>query len=952
MRKKFRSHILSCVAIVAIAPVQAHAQTAEATGAASAAQRPDTEIVVTGTRIKQDGYDAPVPVNVLGAAEINAQRPANLADLVYTMPAVGPVSANAKSNSGNLSRGDAGINTINLRGLGSSRTLVLLNGRRVPPSSFFGDIDINTIPQELVQRVEVVTGGASAQYGSDAVGGVVNFILDEKFKGLKLGADTSVTTYGDAHNYRITGTAGLEFLDGRLRVLLNGSYFHQDGVGSIRRPWNNSGYQIINNPAYVDGNGEPQYFVGSGIGPANMTSGGLINSGLLRGTYFLGDGVTRQLNYGITNAVSTPWMIGGDWQITNERGVGTTSLIAREDRTGAFGRVAYDITPDVTLYGEFSWNRYHGKINGATDLLLYDVQADNGFLLTQYPQVAAAMQANGLSSIAVGKYSDFLYGTDNSRDVYRYLAGATGNLSLFSRPWSWDLYFQRGIAKTHEEAFGILNTSRFALARDAVLSNGQIVCRSTLTDPTNGCVPIDMLGTGGTSAASLDYVFGPEQPWREQTFKQDVISASASGELFDLPGGPVAVALGGEWRKDRANGKVGEATRAASPFRYANYKVNRGEITVKEAFVEASLPLFRGLDINAAGRLTDYSTSGSVKTWKVGATYAPIPDVKLRGAYSHDIRAPSMTELFLNNAQIRIGVLFPAESDTPGLFQLPIVRGGNPDLKPERANTLTAGIVVNPTFLPGFSASVDFWDIKIKDVISSVSYQTSIDFCYGGFPEYCNNIFFANGQPDHITEQPVNFARQHARGLDFEASYRTPLSAISSSLPGNFSIHASATHYVKNVVDNLVFPVDYAGVIGDNQTTSAAASPKWIYRVTAFYDADPFLLNLVARGFSGGVYSNTYIECTSSCPTSTVQNRTINDNNIKGAMYFDGSIGMKLRPGGHEATLSFIVQNIFNKDPVLVGYNRSGAYLAYPQTVRALYDDLGRVFRVSLTSKF
>ena len=277
---------------------------------------------------------------------------------------------------------------------------------------------------------------------------------------------------------------------------------------------------------------------------------------------------------------------------------------------------------------------------------------------------------------------------------------------------------------------------------------------------------------------------------------------------------------------------------------------------------------------------------------------------------------------------------------------------GNPNLKAEKANTLTAGVVVTPSFLPGFSASFDYYDIKLKDAIGTVGGQSTVDFCYAGYTQFCDNLIFSGNQLSAILSQPVNFASQHAKGFDIEASYRTPLSAISSSLPGNFRIHAAATHTIENVVDNLVFPVDYAGVIADGAYGGDAASPSWTYRVSAFYDIDPVTINLVAHGFSSGVYSNEWIECTSNCPTSTVNNRTINNNHIDGALYFDSSISVKIRPAGNETTLSFIVNNMFNKDPVLVGIDVTGDAVSYPQTARPLYDTIGRVFRVALTTKF
>ena len=952
MSGQFRRQLLNCAAVLAIVPVQAHAQTADQADTTSAAQASTSDIVVTGSRIVRDGYSAPTPVNVLGAADILAQRPSNIANLVNTLPSVAGGTLTSANSSANVSSATAGLASVNLRGLGVGRTLVLIDGRRTPASTFSGVVDLNTIPQELVQRVEVVTGGASAQYGSDAVGGVVNFILDDKFKGLKLGADTGITTYGDGHNYRFTGTAGLSLMDDRLHILVSGEYFHQDGIDEVPRSWNNRGHALYLNPAYTATNGAPEYLVGSGVG-ATTTEGGLINSGPLRGTYFAGDGVTGQFNYGTTNSTSAPWIVGGDWRRSMEGLAGTMGLQPTEERIGVFNHIAFDVTPDVQLYGQFSWNRYEGQGFAGMYGDVMTIAGDNAYLLTQYPQVAAAMQANGLNSIDINlnRAGRPVWGTDNSRQLFRYLAGVKGKFSLFGRPWSWDAYYQKGVAKTHEQTTNNANVARLDLATDAVLSNGQIVCRSTLTDPANGCIPMDRLGTtGGPSAAALAYIFGPEQPWRRQTIKQDLVAASMSGQLFDLPGGPAAIALGVEWRKDQDHSRVGATT--SSGWELANYKPNNGEITVKEGFLEVALPLFTGFNLDAAGRYTDYSTSGSVQTWKVGSTYSPIDDIRFRAAYSHDIRAPNMQELFLVGGFLHTGVVLPANSPSPGPNNdVARITSGNSSLKPEKANTLTAGVVVTPRFLPGFSASFDYYDIKLKGAIGAVSAQQTVDFCYSGLSEFCNNLIFSGNILTTVLQQPVNFASQHTRGFDIEASYSTPLSAISANLPGNFRIHAAATHFIKNVVDNRVFPVNYAGVIEDGANANPS-SPSWQYRVSTFYEINPVTINLVARGFNDGVYSNNYIECTSSCPTSTSRNRTISNNRIKGSLYFDGSVSVKIPTRGNETQLSLIVNNMFNREPTLIGIDVGAGGLPYPMTARPLYDTLGRVFRLSVTTKF
>lgn len=287
------------------------------------------------------------------------------------------------------------------------------------------------------------------------------------------------------------------------------------------------------------------------------------------------------------------------------------------------------------------------------------------------------------------------------------------------------------------------------------------------------------------------------------------------------------------------------------------------------------------------------------------------------------------------------------------MAQIISVTSPNRNLKPETANTLTAGVVATPTILPGFAASFDYWDIKLKGSIGSVGTQETVEFCYVGYSQFCPNIVFSGPVPVNILRQPVNFASQHTKGFDIEASYRTQLAAISANLPGTQTIHATATHAIKSVVDNLVFPVDYAGVVGDGVWLgSAAAMPRWGYRVSTSFDVDPFSVNVVARGVSSGVYSNEWFECTSTCPTSTILSRTVNQNDVPGATYFDIATSVKMRSFGGETELSFVVHNVFNKNPALVGIDPYSSGVPNPQTVSPLYDPLGRVFRVAITSKF
>jgi iron complex outermembrane receptor protein len=899
---------------------------------------------------------------VLSSADIKAQAPANLSTFVNQLPSVTQGSTSANS-SGSLSNGIAGINSVNLRGLGPSRTLVLIDGQRSVASAMNGVVDVNTVPQDLVERVEVVTGGASAQYGSDAVGGVVNFILNKKFKGFKISLDEGISTYGDGHNFNIKASAGFSALDNRLHVLLNTEYFQQAQVKTIDRSWNDTGYFKIVNPAYVAGNGQPFWIVGSGFGPSTYTKGGLVTASTnaaLKGTYFLGAGQTAKLNYGTLSAASSPWMVGGDWATTLDGHKSTNSLLPAESRASAFGRVGFDLTPDIEIYGQFGWNRYIGQsYYQQTPSTGVTIRGDNAYLRSLYPAIASQVGAAGSITIGTSNFGFPVPGSHNQRDVYRAVVGTSGRFALLGRDWKFDAYFQHGETKAKEGLINTWNTARMALAQDAVfapagnamgIAAGSLVCRSSLT-VANGCVPINRLGTTGPSVEALSYIYGA-QPLREQTIKQDVASVAFNGDLFSLPGGMAALAFGGEWRRESISGSVD--SQFNSGWLYGNYLVNTGSYTVKEGFVEVDLPVVKGVNVNAAARATDYSTSGSVVTWKAGATWQALPMLKFRGTYSRDIRAPNLQELFVAGTARTNTVILPANSPLgAGSFGFLESTIGNTALTPEKATTWSVGSVFTPTFLPGFTASFDYYDITIKDAIGSITAQNTVDFCYSGSTANCANIIYSGGALNKIVIQPFNFASQHEKGFDIEASYRTPLSRIAAALPGTLTLRGTTTRYIANVVDNKIFPIDYAGVNGGSLAGGFSA-PNWSYRISAFYEVGPANFNLVYRGFSDGVYGNDYVECTSACPVSTNRYRTINDNKIRGTGYVDASVTWKIKTEmAKDVSFTFVVNNLLNTAPVLVGNGPDGNNTpAYPQTNRSIYDVIGRSFRVSAKLAF
>ena len=531
--------------------------------------------------------------------------------------------------------------------------------------------------------------------------------------------------------------------------------------------------------------------------------------------------------------------------------------------------------------------------------------------------------------------------------MFRYVVGADGDVETGGISWKYNAYYQLGIAKTHELLTNTWSTSRLALATDAVVANGQIVCRSSIANPSNGCVPLNRIGIGPVNADALNYIFNDgRQPSRRQRIQQDVAAFSVqTNDLFENWTGPVSFAFGGEYRKESVDGSISPDAPNNTGFLYGNYRVTTGDFSVKEGFIETIFPVFDGLDLNGALRVTDYSTSGTVTTWKLGGTWQVIDDIKFRVTRSRDIRAPNLNDLFApGTARTNtVNVPLPGGGQRSDTFLEQTT--GNVSLKPEVARTWGAGVVLTPTFLPGFAASADYFDIELVDAIANITAQTTANLCFEqNVASQCAQIAFAAPNDiSQITLVPFNFASIKTRGIDFEASYRAPVAS------GNLTLRAVVSHYITNTTNNGInAPVDLAG----QNAGGGDATPSWNYRLSANYDAESWAVNFVGRGFSGGVYNNNFIECQTTCPASTADFRTINTNQIAGQWYLDMSLTKRLEIGGANAEVFLYIRNLFNTDPVLVGNGPTGDNTpAYPQTNRNLYDVLGRVFRIGARIK-
>ncbi len=904
------------------------AQAASPAAATAGVAEPSAgEIVVTGSRIARSGFTAPTPTTVLGIEDIQKAAPANIADFVNQLPQLSG-SSTTRTGNGNTSAGTNGLNTLNLRSLGSNRTLVLLDGRRVVASAVNSAVDINNLPSTLIERVDVVTGGASAAYGSDAVTGVVNFVLQRNFTGIKGSVLGGITDRGDDEVANASLAFGSNFAGERGHIMLSVEGGYQEGIGTLDRndrKWFTQ-TNLLTNPAYTPTNGQPQRIIAANSNTSRIAQGGVILNSALAFTQFGQGGVPLRFVRG--TPVANPFMVGGNqWTEGN-----LAALDSKLKRWAAFGRARYDLTDDIEFTAEGSYGysftsnlaayqRYDGNLT---------VSAANPFIDANVRARAAAL---GINTFQYG-YSTFDLGrpeNEATRKTYRGVAALKGKVF---ETFTWNAYYQYGQTDTASRLNNTTNTARFAQAIDAVRDgSGRIVCRSTLTNASDGCVPLNIFGYGVADPAAVRYVKGVAT--QSLSLKQDVAAASVTGDLFDLWAGAVSVATGVEYRKERVSGK-GDALSLVNGWYTGNFKGTNGSYDVKEVFGEVivplaeNLPLLRSLEFNGAARYTDYSTSGGVTTWKTGLTWRPFDDLRVRGVLSRDIRAPNLSELFLAGQTQAQDVNDPLNNLV--LVRMQRLTIGNTALKPERADTRSVGVVYSPSFLRQFTASVDYYDIDLQDAITTLANQDIVDRCVRGETFLCQFVVRnAAGTITQLIAQPINLAQLKTRGVDLEASFRQPLADIVSGIGGTVTVRALASHIARRTTIN-------GGVRTEAAGQNTADAPRWRWLGTVSYDDAVVSGILTMRGISAGVYDNLW--------TSGVQ---IDNNRIAGATYFDlAGVYRFQHSGTRQLEAFFKIENLFDKDPPVV----AGAGISALQTNPILYDVIGRNYRVGVRFRY
>jgi iron complex outermembrane recepter protein len=993
----------------------------------------DGTIVVTGSLIANPNLERSTPVNVTTSEEVELRQTNVAEQLLREIPGVVPNVGSAVNN------GNAGASFVDLRGLGPNRNIVLLDGNRIAPTNLIGLVDLNNIPLALIERTEVLTGGASTTYGADAVSGVVNFITKRDFSGLEVAASEQITERGDGNVFRIDATIGASFDDGRGNAVFSIGYQEADPVYQGARAFSRESVSSFSGNAEGSGTSIPSRF--SGTRP--LTAAGVPNTNPATA-----NGGTRQINPVTGAAVGTFALFN-----FNPFNLFQTPF----ERFNMFGQANYDVADGVEVYsrGLFSKNTVQtavapsGVFGSPVTINLNNpflpstlrsqfcalnvapVDPDTGSQLTYQPlydpaTCAAAANANGSTdpnyrtvTVNLSRRTTEL-GPRIDRftsSVFDYRLGIRGNITDKIR---WDLSGGYGESERTQTRINYVLTSRANQSLQAVRNaNGEIVC----VNPANGCVPVDWFGAEGTLNPAAKPFLSADSTIINRTSLAQVrgIVSGDLGAALPWAENSINFAVGGEYRQQRASQSPDSLARQAGELGGAGgaQLVVDGGFDVYEAFGELVAPLvedkpfFHSLTLEAGLRYSHYTIDApsnpkfNTTTWKVQGSWEPVPDLKVRGGFSRAVRAPNINELFaplntgltnlatdpcagaapLNNANLRAICLAqgaPAASlgsiENPTAAQANVTGGGNLALKPEESNSYTIGAVVQPDILPGFSASIDYYNIKITDAITTPTPDDLITACFGATPTAppanaaspaCMAIRrnpLTGGLDGSPANTPGLFAplsnlgRLETDGIDLTLNYNTDLgfAKLALSFAGNWTrsqtFRASSTSLNRECV----------GYYSVNCGLSGSLQPEfsWTQRTTFTFDnVDVSLLwrHISAMQFepaqfesdlAGAIAAGTNAATGCPDPLGADPNGCIANpefRHIEAADYFD----LATRIGvGDNLTLTLTVANLFDKKPPFLGNTIGSTAFNSGNTYPSTYDALGRSFRVGARLRF
>jgi len=966
------------------------------------------DIIVTGSRIAQRGFAASAPVTVLDSQDIQKLGLVNAGDVVAELPQNVAYQTPANVGAGNF---NIGVSLGNLRGLNpffGTRTLTLVNTRRFVPTTDTGAVDLNVIPSMLIQRVETVTGGASAAYGSDAIAGVINIILDTKLEGFRGQIDHGLTSHGDGADSHVSVAYGTGFGNDRGHIVIGGEYEKADAIGGCAqvRSWCATNYGMYNNPNFaatpagalfpgspaVPANGDPNFVIGPNARTINSTTG-FFPFAPIGPTVFDASGTTL-----VPFAVGNYYNLNG-FPATQQGGADPTQDLYRNvtlrplvKHGSAFGHAEYDLTDSIQAYVEGSYaGRRAVNVQANSGAYFNTIYADNPYL----PAGTAALLGlpaydplipGGPNFISDGQI--FPAATNKTKsDTYRGVAGLSGKLG---GNWSWDAYYTYGRNVTHQQLLNSQVNNFFAYAIDAVSNTdpalgpiGTPVCRQALLGNPDaaGCVPLDLFGSSNANPAAVAYAYRTLH--QDEVYQQQVASGSIHGDLWQGWGaGPIGVAAGIEYRREDIDVTHNQAAQPYYPQFARGYGADyHAASEVTEGFAEVNVPilkdvpLVKSLSVDGAVRQThdkaidqvsNTSRSMNFTTWKASGIWEINDWVRLRATRSRDARAPSFYEQYA--VSVTSGAFGQVTNPTVGnAIQIGTLEigGAGPNLKPEKADTWTAGLVLTGHgALSRFQASVDWYQVNLHGAISTLgSAQGVVNACYL-YGSYCNLITpgagatqvgdlqtpgsgYTNLNGGTIRVPYLNLGKYITRGLDMEADYNLPIRTA------NLNFRVIASYLYDLIIDTGTGgPVyNYAGYVGPTTFNYYNPSPKWQGNAFITYSQGGLSGTVQARYVGSGKYlllnPNTGLPfvAPSDPGYSPSSPNSINENHVKSAIYINLSASYRL-PVGNDAhrwvELFGLVDNVFNKKPrIAPGGN------GYP-TNPVFFDTYGTAFKVGV----
>lgn len=966
----------SAVAAIAIAsvPQTAFAQKSSSpadsvspSANASIGSKPaSSEIVITGSRIVRSGVTTPTPTVILGSQDIQKAGAVSPGDLLRQLPALGP---GVSAESAGVTFNAAGLDLIDLRNLGTNRTLTLVNGRRQVASNVnTTSVDTNTIPTQLIERVEVITGGASAVYGADAVSGVVNFILKRNYEGFQVDAQTGISSRGDAKRYQASALAGTNFADGRGNVVFYAGYSQEGGIAYDARPGAISGANWIANPASKNNHdGIPDYIIVNNV----RQIGGQQTSAFILGGKAYGfnpDGSVRNFALGPSGLIG-----GGQFTDGGEAELGydpecpqaKCQLRVPVKRYLISGSAHYEAADWADLFfdGRFADTKTSARFGSVFEIppVTNSISINNPYVS---PSLRALMQANNATSIGILRSDQELglRGQDADRRLYQLVTGSRGSLGIGN--FKYDAAVQYGSTAFTNTRVNDVDQAKFLNALDVFRDTDGVIKCSSATARAQGCVPINLLQPGAAiSQAALNYIKIPYAT-ETATLSQFDTSANITGSLGNFWGaGDISIAAGVEYRREKSVYLVSPVDQAGQGFYFTKRQSTRGQYSVFEYYGEAVVPLLKdlpfvkSLEVEGAIRRSNYSTSGLTTSWKAGGTWAPVSGMRFRAILARAVRAPNVGELYSPGSEGFITVDDPCDVNfvtggsanraancraigVPANFvsnartiNIRTSTSGNPNLDVEKADTLTAGAVFTPRFLPGFSATIDYYRIRINGAISVFNAQDILNNCVdlaSTDNPFCASVQRSpSGDIVRIVRQNINVSRLDRTGVDVDLTYRRHFGELGTF---NFELVASRALKVSTVVAPGTLTgsnvIDFNGEFG---------YPKWKGRFSTIWQHGKL-------DVTGTVlYQSNQVRDVQ--PTNPEDNRaTAGTGN-----YFlvNAQLGYAVTP---KIRGFFGIDNLADKQPPPLPDTRMGGASSYPGAES--FPVTGRFFYTSVSLKF